>query len=46
MSTSILGQIERGTRIPTIEQLDTMALVLHIEVKELMGVTNSQGKED
>jgi transcriptional regulator with XRE-family HTH domain len=45
MSTSILGQIERGTRIPTIEQLDTMALVLHIEVKELMGETNSQGKE-
>ena len=45
MSTSILGQIERGTRIPTIEQLETMALVLHIEVKELMGETNSQGKE-
>ncbi|HLG27690.1 MAG TPA: helix-turn-helix transcriptional regulator [Paenisporosarcina sp.] len=45
MSTSILGQIERGTRMPTLEQLDTMALVLHIEVKELMGETNSQGKE-
>lgn len=41
MSTSILGQIERGTRVPTQEQLDTMASVLNIEVEELMGETNS-----
>lgn len=40
MSTSVLGQIERGTREPTIEQLETMASVLNIEVKELMGGTN------
>ncbi|MCZ8538528.1 MULTISPECIES: helix-turn-helix domain-containing protein [Paenisporosarcina] len=41
MSTSILGQIERGTRVPTQQQLDTMASVLNIEVEELMGETNS-----
>ena len=41
MSTSILGQIERGTRVPTQEQLDAMASVLNIEVEELMGETNS-----
>ena len=40
MSTSVLGQIERGTREPTIEQLETMASVLNIEVEELMGGTN------
>ena len=41
MSTSSLGQIERGTRVPTREQLDTMASVLHIQVEELMGESNS-----
>lgn len=41
MSTSILGQIERGTRVPTQQQLDTMASVLNIEVEELMGETSS-----
>lgn len=41
MSTSVLGQIERGTRVPTTEQLDIMASVLHIEVEELIGETNS-----
>ncbi|EPD49357.1 helix-turn-helix transcriptional regulator [Paenisporosarcina sp. FSL H8-0542] len=41
MSTSILGQIERGTRVPTQQQLETMASVLNIEVEELMGETNS-----
>ena len=41
MSTSILGQIERGTRVPTQQQLDKMASVLNIEVEELMGETNS-----
>jgi transcriptional regulator with XRE-family HTH domain len=41
MSTSVLGQIERGTRVPTTEQLDNMASVLHIEVEELIGETNS-----
>jgi len=41
MSTSVLGQIERGTRVPTKEQLDTMASVLHIQVEELMGEPNS-----
>lgn len=40
MSTSVLGQIERGTREPTIEQLETIASVLNIEVEELMGGTN------
>ena len=40
MSTSILGQIERGTRVPTKEQLEIMASVLHIQVEELMGETN------
>ncbi|WP_019415317.1 helix-turn-helix domain-containing protein [Paenisporosarcina sp. TG20] len=39
MSTSILGQIERGTRVPTQEQLETIASVLHIKVEELMGKT-------
>lgn len=39
MSTSILGQIERGTRAPTQEQLETIATVLHIDVEELMGKT-------
>lgn len=46
MSTSVLGQIERGTRLPTKEQLDTMASVLHIKVEELMGETNTKGKEE
>lgn len=46
MSTSVLGQIERGTRVPTKEQLDTMASVLHIKVEELMGETNTKGKEE
>lgn len=41
MSTSVLGQIERGTRVPTREQLETMASVLQIQVEELMGETNS-----
>jgi len=46
MSTSVLGQIERGTRVPTKEQLNTMASVLHIQVEELMGEMNTKGKEE
>ncbi|WP_075620315.1 helix-turn-helix domain-containing protein [Paenisporosarcina indica] len=41
MSTSVLGQIERGTRVATREQLEIMASVLHIQVEELMGEKNS-----
>jgi len=41
MSTSVLGQIERGTRVPTREQLESMATVLHIQLEELMGEINS-----
>ena len=41
MSTSVLGQIERGTRVPTREQLQSMANVLHIQLDELMGEMNS-----
>ncbi len=45
MSTSILGQIERGTRGPTKEQLEKIATVLNIEVEELMGETKSNERE-
>ncbi|MET1013239.1 MAG: helix-turn-helix transcriptional regulator [Paenisporosarcina sp.] len=46
MSTSIVGQIERGTRVPTQEQLKIMASELHIEVEELLGETNQTDKEE
>jgi transcriptional regulator with XRE-family HTH domain len=46
MSTSVLGQIERGTRVPTKEQLDTMASVLHIKVEELMGEMNTNERRE
>jgi transcriptional regulator with XRE-family HTH domain len=45
MSTSILGQIERGTRIPSEEQLQIMASELKIEIEELLGETIMKEKE-
>ncbi|MFX3673717.1 MAG: helix-turn-helix domain-containing protein [Paenisporosarcina sp.] len=46
ISTSILGQIERGTRVPTKEQLQTIASELHIELDELLGEEKTKGKEE
>jgi transcriptional regulator with XRE-family HTH domain len=46
ISTSILGQIERGTRVPSEEQLQIMAFELQIEVEELLGETNMKEKEE
>lgn len=46
ISTSVVGQIERGTRVPTEEQLLIMASELHIEVEELLGETSQKGKEE
>ncbi len=37
ISTSLLGQIERGTRVPTKDQLQIIACELHIELEELLG---------
>ena len=45
LSTSLMGQIERGTRVPTSEQLKIMASELHIEVEELLGEPNQKEKE-
>ena len=39
MSVSILGQIEQGKRIPSEEQLEKIASILHIQVEELKGET-------
>ncbi|MEK5145490.1 helix-turn-helix transcriptional regulator [Psychrobacillus sp. FSL K6-4615] len=39
MSVSILGQIEQGKRIPSEEQLEKVASILHIQVEELKGET-------
>ena len=37
VSTTVLGRIERGERIPKQELLDRIAKELNIDVKELMG---------
>lgn len=37
ISTSVLGQIERGTRVPSKEQLQLIASELNIEIEELLG---------
>lgn len=37
LSTSILGKIERGDRLPTEEQLQIIATVLDINMNELKG---------
>ncbi|MEK4090264.1 helix-turn-helix transcriptional regulator [Viridibacillus sp. FSL R5-0477] len=37
MSTSILGKIERGDRLPTEEQLQIIATALDIKMDELKG---------
>lgn len=37
MSVSILGQIEQGKRVPSDEQLEKIASILHIQVEELKG---------
>ncbi|MGE7624326.1 helix-turn-helix domain-containing protein [Viridibacillus sp. NPDC096237] len=37
MSTSILGKIERGDRLPTEKQLQIIATVLDINMNELKG---------
>lgn len=37
MSTSILGKIERGDRLPTEEQLQIIATALDINMAELKG---------
>ncbi|MGE7925214.1 helix-turn-helix domain-containing protein [Viridibacillus arvi] len=37
MSTSILGKIERGDRLPTEEQLQIIATALDINMDELKG---------
>lgn len=36
ISISVLGEVERGTRIPTDELLEDVADVLQIDVEELM----------
>lgn len=37
VSTTILGRMERGEKIPTAEQLQKIADELHIDVQELIG---------
>lgn len=37
LSTSILGKIERGDRLPTEEQLQIIATTLDINMNELKG---------
>ena len=37
MSVTILGRIERGEKVPSNEQLQTMADVLQINIQELKG---------
>jgi transcriptional regulator with XRE-family HTH domain len=38
ISVSVLGEIERGNRVPTADILDKVANVLHISVQELAPV--------
>ncbi|KGR87914.1 helix-turn-helix domain-containing protein [Lysinibacillus odysseyi] len=37
VSTTLLGRMERGEKIPTAEQLQKIADELHIDVQELIG---------
>jgi len=37
MSTTILGRIERGEKMPSPEQLQKIATELQIDIKELKG---------
>lgn len=37
VSTTSLGRMERGEKIPTAEQLQKIADELHIDVQELIG---------
>jgi transcriptional regulator with XRE-family HTH domain len=37
VSTTILGRMERGEKIPTAEQFQKIADELHIDVQELIG---------
>lgn len=37
MSVTVLGRIERGEKVPSNEQLQTMADVLQIDIQELKG---------
>lgn len=37
VSTTILGRMERGEKMPTAEQLQKIADELHIDVQELIG---------
>lgn len=37
ISVSILGQIERGKRAPSVEQLEKIASLLDIQLEELKG---------
>ena len=37
ISVTLLGQIERGIRLPTEEQLNAIATSLNIDVNELKG---------
>lgn len=41
ISVSVLGQIERGKRIPSEEQLEKIAFALDIQIEDLKG----KGKE-
>ncbi|WP_413364272.1 helix-turn-helix domain-containing protein [Lysinibacillus sp. 3P01SB] len=37
VSTTILGRMERGEKMPTADQLQKIADELHIDVQELIG---------
>ena len=37
ISVTILGRIERGEKMPSVEQLQTIADVLSIDIQELKG---------
>lgn len=46
ISVSVLGQMERGQRIPSDNQLKKMASWFEIDVAELRGTTKTIEKED
>ncbi|AYC30671.1 helix-turn-helix domain-containing protein [Paenisporosarcina cavernae] len=46
ISVSVFGQIERGERSASAEQLQHMATFFQIDVAELMGTVSSTGKEE
>lgn len=46
ISTTLLGRVERGEKIPTIDLIEHIAELLEVNIQELLGdsVTEKEGK--